>query len=175
MSIMVEELLLLSKAEHGELRLNISDVPLRRLLEMTQDNANILARGKGITIIVQNSEEVSVKGDEMRLRQLLLNLVDNAIKYSPEGARVDLSLSKDGDHACITVKDTGIGISEEDQGKIFERFYRADKSRSREVGGTGLGLAICKWIANAHGGEISVQSDPGKGSTFTVTLPLKRP
>lgn len=174
MTHMVEELLLLSKAEHGEMRLNISDVPLHKLLESAYDNAVILSRGKGIGIAIQNSGEVYVKGDEMRLRQLLINLIDNAIKYSPEGAAVTLSLRRDRDYAYILVKDTGIGISEEEKYKIFERFYRVDKSRSREEGGTGLGLAICKWIAEAHGGKIFVNSEVGEGSTFTVMLPLNR-
>lgn len=173
MSLMVEELLLLSKAEHGELKLNISDVPLHRLLDTAHGHATILARGKGLTISIRKSEEVYIQGDEMRLRQLLLNLVDNAVKYSPKGSEIDLSLSKNRECAYISVRDTGIGISNEDQDKIFERFYRVDKSRSREVGGTGLGLAICKHIADAHGGGISVESERGKGTTFTVTLPIR--
>lgn len=172
MSLMVEELLLLSKAEHGELRLNISIVPLHSLLESSFDNAMALARGRGVDIAMQGKEGVSVQGDKMRLARVLLNLVDNAVKYTPKGGRVILSLAKEGDEAYISIKDTGIGISKEDQEKIFERFYRVDKSRSREVGGTGLGLAICKRIVEAHGGRISVESEIGKGSTFTVILPV---
>jgi heavy metal sensor kinase len=172
MSLMVEELLLLSKVEHGELRLNISEVPLHRLLENAYNHATVLARGKNIHITAQNREDVYVRGDEMRLRQLLLNLVDNAVKYSPDGGTVGLSLGKDREYAYISVKDTGIGISKGEHDKIFERFYRVDKSRSREIGGTGLGLAISKCIAEAHGGKIHILSETGKGSIFTVTLPL---
>lgn len=172
LSQMVEELLLLSKADHGELRLNISDVSLHNLLESMYDNARILASGKGIAITTHIGEQVYIQGDEMRLRQLLLNLIDNAIKYTPYGGKVALSLGKDREYAYITVKDTGVGIAKEDHGRIFERFYRVDKSRSREIDGTGLGLAICKWITDAHGGFISVASEINKGSTFTVTLPL---
>ncbi len=173
MSLMVEELLLLSKAEHGELRLNISTVLLHSLLEISFDNAMALARGRGVDITIHGKEEVSVQGDKMRLARVLLNLVDNAVKYTPKGGRVILSLAKKGDEAYISIRDTGIGISKEDQEKIFERFYRVDKSRSREIGGTGLGLAICKRIIEAHGGRISVDSEIGKGSTFTVILPLR--
>ncbi|MEK7850700.1 MAG: heavy metal sensor histidine kinase, partial [Deltaproteobacteria bacterium] len=173
MSLMVEELLLLSKAEHGELRLNISTVLLHSLLEISFDNAMALARGRGVDITIHGKEEVSVQGDKMRLARVLLNLVDNAVKYTPKGGRVILSLAKKGDEAYISIRDTGIGISKEDQEKIFERFYRVDKSRSREIGGTGLGLAICKRIIEAHGGRISVDSEIGKGSTFTVVLPLR--
>ena len=132
-----------------------------------------LARGRGVDITMQGKEEVYVQGDKVRLGRVLLNLVDNAIKYTPKGGRVILSLAKKGDDAHISIKDTGIGISKEDQEKIFERFYRVDKSRSREVGGTGLGLAICKRIVEAHGGRISVESEIGKGSTFTVILPAR--
>ena len=173
MSLMVEELLLLSKAEHGELRLNISTVLLHSLLEISFDNAMALARGRGVDITIHGKEEVSVQGDKMRLARVLLNLVDNAVKYTPKGGRVILSLAKKGDEAYVSIRDTGIGISKEDQEKIFERFYRVDKSRSREIGGTGLGLAICKRIIEAHGGRISVDSEIGKGSTFTVILPLR--
>lgn len=173
LSQMVEELLLLSKTDHGELRLNISDFPLNHLMESSYDNARILASGKGITITVSPIDQVYIQGDEMRLRQLLLNLIDNAIKYTPYGGRIALSLSKDSEYAYITVKDSGIGIAKEDQDRIFERFYRVDQSRSKEIDGTGLGLAICKWITDAHGGYISVASELHKGSTFTVTLPLK--
>ncbi|MDO8445747.1 MAG: heavy metal sensor histidine kinase [Deltaproteobacteria bacterium] len=173
MSLMVEELLLLSKTEHGELKLNVSTVALRKLLEAIYDNATALARGKGVSISIQSNDEVYIEGDEMRLRQVLLNLVDNAIKYSPSGGEVELSLTRDKEYAHISVKDTGIGIAKEDQEKIFGRFYRVDASRSREVGGTGLGLSICKWITEGHGGKISVVSDIGKGTTFTVSLPFR--
>lgn len=173
MSLMVEELLLLSKTEHGELKLNVSTVALRRLLEAIYDNATALARGKGISISIQSNDEVYIEGDEMRLRQVLLNLVDNAVKYSPSGGKVELSLTRNKEYAHISVKDTGLGIAKEEQEKIFGRFYRVDASRSREVGGTGLGLSICKWITEAHGGKISVVSDIGKGTTFTVSLPFR--
>lgn len=104
----------------------------------------------------------------------MLILVDNAIKYTPSGGEVSLSLRKHSGATTLEVADTGIGISAEDLPHIFERFYRADKSRMRSASGTGLGLAIAKWIAEQHGGEISVKSSPGVGTTFTIRLPLAR-
>jgi len=120
-------------------------------------------------------EEGVVDGDARRLRQLFLNLITNAIKYTPSGGRVELSLSQRvGDEIAFTVRDTGIGMSVADLSHVFERFWRADRARSRtsERGGFGLGLAISQWIAQAHGGRIAVQSRLGRGSVFTVTLPM---
>ena len=115
-----------------------------------------------------------VDGDRIRLRQLFLNLITNAIKYTPRGGEVELSLTADEDEAMFTVKDTGIGIAAIDLPNIFDRFYRADRVRSRqsERGGFGLGLSISQWIAQAHGGTLNAQSRLHRGSTFTVTLPL---
>jgi len=191
MSKMVEELLLLSKAEDDASMLNLSIVPLHSLLDTIYNNALALARGKGVDVTIQNNEEVYVNGSEMRLRQLFLNLVDNAIKYTPPMGKVAIVLTQNKEYAHVSVTDTGIGIAKEDQDKIFERFYRVDKSRtregrkvpdgefkerrarSREIGGTGLGLAICKKIVKGHGGQITVESEIGKGSTFSVDLPVK--
>ena len=108
----------------------------------------------------------------MRISQLLSNLIDNAIKYTPRGGTVTFSLSSEGGRAVFRVVDTGVGISKEDVPYIFDRFYRVDKARSRDVGGAGLGLSICKGIAEAHGGTLEVESAPGRGSTFTLKLPL---
>jgi signal transduction histidine kinase len=113
-----------------------------------------------------------VNGDRLRLRQLLLNLVDNAIKYTPEDGSIFLSLEKENGYAKLTIKDTGIGIPVGEQAKIFDRFYRVDKARSRELGGSGLGLSIAKWITDIHKGRISVESEIDKGSAFCVLLPL---
>jgi signal transduction histidine kinase len=111
-------------------------------------------------------------GDKGRLRQLFLNLVDNAVKYTPSGGSVTLALERQGNEAVFEVSDTGIGIPQTELGKIFDRFYRVDKARSRELGGTGLGLSIAKWIVELHRGSITVTSEPQKGSTFTVHLPI---
>ena len=108
----------------------------------------------------------------MLLRQAVSNLVENAIKYTPSGGQVQLSLVRDSDWVRVSVQDTGVGIPAEDLPKVFNRFYRVDKARSRDRGGSGLGLAIVKWIADAHDGRIEVKSQVGKGSTFTLSLPL---
>ena len=116
-------------------------------------------------------DQVVVLGDADRLKQLILNLVDNAMKYTPAGGSVTLSLSKANSTANIEVSDSGVGIPAEDLPRIFDRFYRVDKARSRNLGGSGLGLSIAKWIVRAHGGEIRVESEVGVGSRFWVSLP----
>jgi signal transduction histidine kinase len=122
-------------------------------------------------------EEAVVMGDRRRLRQLFLNLVTNALKYTPRGGDVELTLARSEHEVAFSVRDTGIGISAADLPHVFERFWRADRARSRvgERGGFGLGLAIGQWIAQAHGGSLTVQSRLHRGSTFTVTLPIAPP
>jgi signal transduction histidine kinase len=115
---------------------------------------------------------MTIEGDEAQLRRLLLNLVDNAIKYTPPGGRVTLTLRRDSGWASLRISDTGVGLSLEEQERIFQRFYRATKTHLRDEGGAGLGLCIARSIAEAHGGRIQVESAPGHGSTFTVLLPL---
>jgi signal transduction histidine kinase len=144
---------------------------------------SLLAEMKGLRLISTNHhEEIHVFADGLCMRQLLLNLIYNGIKYTEPGGSIQVALentppataaSPDGQGSSvkIIVSDSGIGILKEDQEKIFDRFYRADKARSRDQGGSGLGLSICKWIVQAHRGHISVDSDLGKGSVFTVTLP----
>jgi signal transduction histidine kinase len=117
-------------------------------------------------------EAISVQGDYAHLRRLLLNLVDNAVKYTPSGGHVTISLLPSGAWASIRVEDTGIGVPPEDQERIFQRFYRSAEARSRGDGGAGLGLCIARSIAEAHGGRIQVESTTGRGSTFTVLLPI---
>ncbi len=123
-------------------------------------------------IVIGHQEDLSIRGDVYRLNQLLGNLVDNAIKYTPEGGTITLSLFRDGDWARLEVADNGVGIPPEHLPHIFDRFYKVDQARTRARGGSGLGLAIVKGIAEQHGGEVTVTSDPGKGSIFTVWLKL---
>jgi heavy metal sensor kinase len=170
---LVEGLLLLARADAGVLRMDLQPVDLAQLVEDVYGQAKILADRRKITLLLGVMEPLSIRGDYERLRQVLLNLVDNGIKYTPSGGRVTLSLQRDGEWASLRVTDTGIGLSPGDQEKIFERFYRSAEDRSRGEGGAGLGLCIARSIAEAHGGKIQVESTPGLGSTFTVLLPLQ--
>jgi heavy metal sensor kinase len=172
MSQIVDDLLFLSKADMGEVHLQKHRINLAKLVSEVHVQAQTIAMTKDIKVHISNDVNGVVIGDRLKLRELLLNLVDNGVKYTPEGGEMRISLEKDDGQFKLRVMDNGIGIAPEDQPHIFDRFYRVDKARSREAGGSGLGLSICKWIVQAHGGEISVESELGKGSTFTVTLPL---
>ena len=127
-----------------------------------------------LTLTMDVAKDVTLQGDESKLGQVIYNLIDNAIKYTPEGGSVFVTMKTDGRNAVFAVRDTGVGIPEEDAKHIFDRFYRVDKARSRETGGTGLGLSIVRQMVQLHRGEIKVDSVFGKGSTFTVTLPLRK-
>ncbi len=172
MSSIVESLLMITKDGSGQDNLVMDPVDMKRLVRETYDESVILASQKAISVTLVASEEVSVVGDEQRLRQMLLNLIDNAIKYSPEHGRIRISLRREDGKARIDVADSGIGIPQEEIPRIFDRFYRVDRARSREKGGAGLGLSIAKWIAEAHGGSIVVRSRVSEGSEFSVFLPL---
>jgi len=126
----------------------------------------------GVALLPEVAEQAEVSGDRDRIKQALLNLVANALQHTPAGGKVLIALDCDARAAYLRVTDTGAGIAPADLAHVFERFYRADKSRSRAAGGAGLGLAIVKWVAEAHGGSVSAQSTPGQGSTFTIALPL---
>jgi len=190
MSQIVDDLLLLSKADSGEIRLNKEHINLTEILNEVVAQMSILAQFKNLNIETLNHyEDIHMLGDGLRIRELFLNLIENGIKYTEEGGSIHISVAKDssphainpsvlteeGGHvgfAKVVVVDTGIGIAKEDQERIFDRFFRVDKARSREQGGSGLGLSICKWIVEAHRGKIEVESELGKGSSFTVRLPL---
>lgn len=168
---LVADLLLLARADEGE-TLQREAVELDTLLLEVFLQARTLAKssGKPIRVRLGHEDQAIVTGDRDRLKQALLNLVDNAIKYTREGD-VTLSLYKEDGWVRLTVEDTGIGIPQDAIPHLFRRFYRVDKARSRELGGTGLGLAIVQWIAEAHGGYVDVESEVGEGSTFTIHLP----
>lgn len=174
MSDLVDSLLTLARADEGRFDLHRETVELELLVRDVVETANILGENAGITVSLNEFEPATVSGDATRLRQLFLNLVTNAIKYTPRGGSVDIALARRGSQVHFTVKDTGIGISAADVPFVFERFWRADRVRSRtaERGGFGLGLAISQWIAQAHGGTLTVQSRLHRGSTFEVTLPI---
>ena len=171
MNRLVADLLVLARADAGQ-SLKMEPVELDRLLLDVFREARMLARGRRVSL--RELDQLQVEGDRDRLKQLLVILLDNALKYTPEGGEVRLALCAEAGAAAITVSDTGIGIDPEDLPHIFERFYRADKARGRDTGGSGLGLSIAKWIAERHGGQILVDSVPGQGSVFTVRLPISR-
>jgi two-component system, OmpR family, sensor kinase len=168
----MEGLWILSMGEVGGIALELKPINLAGLLRRIDEEAKFLARGKGLSVILGKTEKVTVKGDERWLRQLLLNLIDNAIKYTPSGGRITLSLEKTQAAACLLIEDTGIGIPEESLPRIFDRFYQVDKAKARAIGGCGLGLSICKWIVDAHGGAIEVSSRLGSGTKISVQLLL---
>ncbi|MBN1564005.1 MAG: HAMP domain-containing histidine kinase [Anaerolineae bacterium] len=170
MTRLVEDLLLLAKADAGRMPLETALVELDTLVLETYNQARLLS--DSVTVRLGQIDQVQVMGDSDRLKQLLLNLVTNGLKYTPAGGEVSLSIRRDEGWVMVDVCDTGVGIPTEDLPNIFDRFYRVDKARSRAMGGTGLGLSIAKWIAEAHGGDLTVQSVVDEGSTFTLKLPL---
>jgi heavy metal sensor kinase len=170
---LVRELLTLARVDAGQELLALESVSLDELADGVVETLAPLAEQRGVALSSETDEQVDIVGDQTRLTQLFVNLVDNALKYTPAGGEVTLSIRRDGASALIEVRDTGRGIPERDVPHVFERFYRVDSGRARSEGGTGLGLAICEWIARAHGGEITVLSAEGKGSTFTVRLPIE--
>ncbi len=177
MADLVESLLTLARADEGRFDLHREPVALVPLVLDVAETAQILGEEAGLKVSATPLEEATVLGDALRLRQLLLNLVTNAVKYTSRGGRVDLSLVRRGDMVEFAVRDTGFGIAGADLPYVFDRFWRADRARSRtsERGGVGLGLAISQYIAHAHGGSITVASRLGRGSTFTVSIPLHDP
>jgi heavy metal sensor kinase len=168
----VSKLLMLARADSGTEILNLTKVNLKEFLGDIAEDMGVLSEKKQIKFQSNLSENLIVNGDEMKLRELFLNLLDNAIKYTPSDGKISLSLSKQNDMAKVVIKDSGIGISEEHLPHIFERFYRVNKTHSENDEGTGLGLAICEQIVELHNGKIEVTSQVGKGSIFIVTLPL---
>ncbi|MEM7118134.1 MAG: ATP-binding protein [Chloroflexota bacterium] len=170
MTRLVGDLLLLARADSGGLPLHWRTVELDNVLFEVYRQVSLLDRG--VEVVLTAVDQVKVNGDPDRLKQLILNLVDNAIKYTLAGGRVTLSLSKESGWASVVIADTGVGIPKDDLPHIFERFYRVDKARSRNQGGSGLGLSIAKWIADAHGAVLQVESEPNVGTTFTIKLPV---
>jgi len=174
MADLVESLLTLARADEGRFDIHREPVELKPLVDDVYETALILGEGAGVAVNLQFTADVTIMADRTRLRQLFLNLITNAIKYTPPGGKVDIGLGLHPDNVTFAVRDTGIGIAAADVPYIFERFWRADRARSRmsERGGFGLGLAISQWIAQAHGGTLTASSRLGRGSLFTVTLPL---
>lgn len=173
LSRLIHDLLELSKIESKGFRLRIEPVELDREITRIVDKLKPQFIKKGLALSTDlPPEPVIVKADRDQIEQVLLNLLDNSLKYTPSGGEVEVSLRREGNEAVVAVRDTGIGIPREDLPRIFERFYRVDKARSRKLGGTGLGLSIVKHIVEAHRGRVWVESELGKGSTFYFSLPL---
>ena len=192
MSAIVENLLILARADAHQIEVRRERIALHEIVMSVYEQMEPLARRRGVRLEIGDLAEAEVEGDPLWLPQILINLVNNAVKYTPPGGTVTMAIAirtprstpqtpahsqsqsqrASGPLALITVADTGPGIPPEHLPHIFDRFYRVDAGRSRDAGGVGLGLNIAKWAAEAHGGTITVQSEIGKGSTFTVELPL---
>ena len=168
---LVADLLMLARADAGQ-AIRRDAVELDRLLLDTLGEVRHLTSGQQLEVTA--IEPLTVGGDPDRLKQLLLILLDNAVRYTPASGRISVSLARDDSTAVVTVHDTGIGVPTEALPHVFERFYRADPARSRDPGGTGLGLSIARWIATQHGGTVELASTPGRGTTATIRLPLTR-
>jgi signal transduction histidine kinase len=168
----VDGLTLLAKADAGQVALKLEPVRFDELVRDNFADAQILAEPQGIRVELAACEEVSVRGDRHRLRQLLLNLADNAVKYNQPGGRVTMSLREAKDAGEFTIANTGAGIPPEMLPRVFDRFFRGDPVHSPTVDGCGLGLSIVQWIVSAHNGTITIKSEPSKLTTVTVRLPL---
>ncbi len=167
----VSDLLTLVNIDNGA-KLNLEALDVGSLLQEQVKRLAPLARENGIELDCSAKDRLEIMGDALKLQQVVYNIIDNAIKYTPRGGEVHCALTRSGKKAVIRVSDTGVGIPAEDLPHIFDRFYRVDKARSRDTGGTGLGLSIVKQFVTLHGGTIEARSEPGKGSTFIIELPL---
>jgi heavy metal sensor kinase len=172
LSRIVESLMAISRLDAGEARMERDALDLAELAASTTDQMRLLAVDKNVALRCESVVQVNVEGDRARLKQVVVNLVDNAIKYTPAGGLVGVKVRASNGHAMLEVNDNGVGIPAEALPHIFERFYRVDKARSRQMGGAGLGLSIVKAIVTAHGGQVRVESVEGRGSRFLVELPV---
>ena len=172
LSQLISDLLSLARIEQGKTLMEIQQVSVHRVVDACLRDQQHAADEKSISLhAVSDDSEIAVNADEEGMRQILVNLINNAIKYTPEQGEVVVGWQGDHEQVQVYVQDTGVGIPEAMQDRVFERFFRVDKARSRELGGTGLGLAIVKHLAQSLGGNVEVESTLGKGSRFTVTLP----
>ena len=171
MSEIIEYLLDLSRAEEGRLNLNMQRVDLDELIQDILQKTRLAADNKGITFTYSASTPTAITGDRHRLRQIFINLLDNALKFTPQGGDIRINLETEAGWVKVSVKDSGPGIPEQDLSKVFDRFYRVDQARNRNDGGSGLGLSIVKSLCEAHGGRVELQSTAGRGCVFTVYLP----
>ena len=172
MTRIVKDLLTLSRLDNGRMEMQMEKMSLRSVAEDAAKAMRIDAEGHGLALSCELPVDMpDVKGDKGRIQQVIINVISNAVKYNREGGSIEITGGKEDDYSFVRVRDTGIGIPKEDLPRIFDRFYRVDKARSRKMGGTGLGLAIAKEIIDAHGGKITFDSVYGEGSSVTVYLP----
>ena len=169
----IDDLLLVAKSHVGQVEFKMESIDLKEMIEELADEAEIFTGQYNLEFHLVEIQPARIRGDVLRLRRVFLNLLDNAVKYNQVHGKIFFALRTDSRYAYISVRDTGMGIPEEVQDKIFDRFYRVDKEHSRAIGGTGLGLYIVKWIVESHAGEIFVVSNVGEGSEFTIKLPLE--
>jgi heavy metal sensor kinase len=169
-----EQLLVLAREDAGLTRPEAEPVDLANLLASVVETMRPLAEARGLYLTLEGKADRPISGDAARLRPAFYNLLDNAIKYTPQGGRITVRIEQNANHASVIFQDTGIGIPPEHLPRVFDRFYRVNKALSREQGGTGLGLSIAKTVVAAHGGRIELASVPGQGTTCTVTLPAER-
>jgi heavy metal sensor kinase len=175
LSHMINQLLVLANAEAGEIQWTAQSVDLSELMVSLVEQLEPVSAAKRIALKTTAQSHVNVRGDASWIERVILNLLDNAIKFTPEGGHVEVSIAVEGREAALQVQDSGIGIPPQALPHIFERFYRAEPSRSKQIEGVGLGLALARWIVEKHRGRITVESQPGKGTCFTVLLPLYAP
>jgi signal transduction histidine kinase len=173
LSRILDDLLLIAKTEIGERPIELSVVDLRELVEEIADEAEMFADQSGIRFELGETVDAFIEAEPLRIRRVLLNLIDNAVKYNRRNGSVRLSMALEGEVVAVRVSDTGIGIPSEVIPRLFERFYRVNDSEKQGTRGTGLGLYLVHWIVKNHGGTIEVESQPGKGSTFIMRLPLR--
>jgi signal transduction histidine kinase len=169
---LIDSLLTMSRADANAVQFHTTTFPIFEIATESAALLQVLMEEKTQTMLLTGDRRAAVQGDRLFLRQALVNLLHNAVKYSPEGGTIALDVRSTGDgRVLLAITDSGPGIAAEEIEKVFDRFYRVDKSRSRDRGGAGLGLAIAEWAVQAHGGQIQVESTFGKGSTFRVSLP----
>ncbi|MBO0695813.1 MAG: ATP-binding protein, partial [Verrucomicrobia bacterium] len=174
LGLLIDDLLSLARLESSNAKLDLGIVRVEELFNNVAHDWREKSAAKNLKVFLDlPSEPLAIRADEARLHEVLHNLVENAVKYSYENGQIHLQARMRGDKVVLSVADNGSGISKDDLPRIFERFYRADKARSRELGGTGLGLAIVKHIAQLHGGRVEAESEVGQGTTIRVILPME--
>ena len=173
MTRIVQDLLTLSKIDYGKMEMNISRFPFLKAVQNVYDAAKLNAeQNHHHTMTLTCEGDIpDVNGDRERIEQVITNIVSNAVKYTPDGGKIDMTVGTSGKNVFVRVADNGIGIPEKDLPRLFDRFYRVDKARSRESGGTGLGLSIAQEILNQHKGSIEISSKYGKGTSVLITMP----